>query len=344
MAERTIEIALTGQVATTTNTIDDIVSNTQKYLKVHVTQDTTWDNILLVAVFTANSVEYPIAVDPTAKTATVPGEVLMGDSFTVGFYGGTADYILTTNALTITLDKSVRVRFCKNPSYMEICKELLAGYSNFKSDVTDEVQDLEDAITAHNIDGITSSDGVHGFRIHEGWVQYLNGTTWTDTGYVTNVRVTETDGLQYHNGTNWVTLESAGDHVSDMDDVKDIIGTTYVDHTLEGVTATPVSYQIDTKYGAYISIACDMLQQDGTYVRKRTVYMITGSTNTPVIKLFGDDRDRISFAYPVDYEQTPNVTNYNKIDIIYNPGSGTGYDNKIKVCSMPKFDVTSPAV
>ena len=194
MAERTIEIALNGQVATTTNTIDDIVSNTQKYLKVHVTQDATWDNILLVAVFTANSVEYPIAVDPIAKTATVPGEVLMGDSFTVGFYGGTADNIMTTNALTITLDKSVRVRFCKNPSYMEICKELLAGYSNFKSDVTDEVQDLEDAIFVHNIDGITSSDGVHGFRIHDCRLQYHNGSTWADTGYVTNVRVTETDG------------------------------------------------------------------------------------------------------------------------------------------------------
>ena len=152
---RTLTFTISGQHITG-SAISDLVGNTRDYVQASFSFSSEWDDLLKVAIFTANSKQYPVVIE--SGSCKVPAIVMTGDSFTVGVYGGAESERLTTDTCTIRVEESVR----QKPPF-----DMISMYKDF---------------VEHSGLLVTDSTGVHGFRINlDGKGAYYDPDTesWT---------------------------------------------------------------------------------------------------------------------------------------------------------------------
>lgn len=102
---KTIAFIITGQHIQG-SPWSDLVGNTKNYVKATFSFDSTWDNMLKVAIFTANSKQYPAIIEN--NECIVPGIAMSGEFFDVGVFGGAGSTRLTTDTARVRVEESVR--------------------------------------------------------------------------------------------------------------------------------------------------------------------------------------------------------------------------------------------
>ena len=136
---RTLSFIITGQHITG-SAISDLVGNTKNYVQASFSFSSEWDDLLKVAIFSANSKQYPVVIEQ--GTCKVPNIVLTTDFFTVGVYAGADSERLTTDTCTVRVEESVR----QKPPF-----DMLDMYKDY---------------TDHKGIVVTETTGVHGFRVN----------------------------------------------------------------------------------------------------------------------------------------------------------------------------------
>lgn len=137
---RTISFSITEQHITA-SPISDLVGNTRNYVKAEFTFSSEWDDMLKVAIFTANSKQYDVIIEN--GECMVPGIAMSGEYFDVGVCGGADETRLTTDTCRVRVDESVR----QKPPYDVV--NMYEGLENAISDLRDE-----DTTLHGEIDGI----------------------------------------------------------------------------------------------------------------------------------------------------------------------------------------------
>lgn len=131
---RTIEFTISGQHITS-SAISDLVGNTKNYVKASFTfsQSSEWDGLFKVAIFTANSKQYPAIIENGA--CMIPNIALTGEYVDVGVVAGADGTVLTTDTTRVRIEESVRV---KPPFDMiEMYKELIDKMEDIEDDEAD---------------------------------------------------------------------------------------------------------------------------------------------------------------------------------------------------------------
>lgn len=192
--ERTLNFTVTGQHIESTNSIEDIVANTSGYLKAKFTLDEIYTNLMAAAVFTSQGKSYALVLDANNEVE-IPREVLTGEKFSVGVYGAAGEGVITTDTVDIPLDKSVRVRFSLNKSYLDLYVQLNQEFEDF-------VNGANGILKEHIALSVQQEAGTHDLRVIDGIFQYYNHVLeeWVDastgslSGIIANNLTTSSPG------------------------------------------------------------------------------------------------------------------------------------------------------
>ena len=135
---KTIAFIITGQHIQG-SPWSDLVGNTKNYVKATFSFDSTWDNMLKVAIFTANSKQYPVIIEN--NECIVPGIAMSGEFFDVGVYGGAGSTRLTTDTARVRVEESVR----QKPPFDMI--KMYEDLNDRMDDIESDEETIETALT-----------------------------------------------------------------------------------------------------------------------------------------------------------------------------------------------------
>ena len=130
---RTISFTITDQQITSTP-ISDLIGNTKNYVKASFTFNSVWNDMLKVAIFTANSKQYPQIIEN--NECIIPAVVMSGEYFDVGVYGGAGQTRLTTGTVKVRVEESVR----QKPPY-----DMISMYEDLADQIESLAGDVETA-------------------------------------------------------------------------------------------------------------------------------------------------------------------------------------------------------
>ena len=104
---RTISFTINGQ-RITGSTISDLVGNTKNYVEASFSFSSEWDGFFKVAIFTANSKQYPAILQN--NKCMVPDIAMSGEYMDVGVMAGLSGTTLSTDTFRVRIEESVRTK------------------------------------------------------------------------------------------------------------------------------------------------------------------------------------------------------------------------------------------
>jgi len=104
---RTISFTINGQ-RITGSTISNLVGNTKNYVEASFSFSSEWDGFFKVAIFTANSKQYPAILQN--NKCMVPDIAMSGEYMDVGVMAGLSGTTLSTDTFRVRIEESVRTK------------------------------------------------------------------------------------------------------------------------------------------------------------------------------------------------------------------------------------------
>lgn len=135
---RTISFTINGQ-RITGSTISDLVGNTKNYVEASFSFSSEWDGFFKVAIFTANSKQYPAIIQN--NKCMVPDIAMSGEYMDVGVLAGLSGTTLSTDTFRVRIEESVRTK----PPYDLIT--MFDGLSDAIADLQTEDELLDSKIS-----------------------------------------------------------------------------------------------------------------------------------------------------------------------------------------------------
>lgn len=135
---RTISFTINGQ-RITGSTISDLVGNTKNYVEASFSFSSEWDGFFKVAIFTANSKQYPAILQN--NKCMVPDIAMSGEYMDVGVMAGLSGTTLSTDTFRVRIEESVRTK----PPYDLIT--MFDGLSDAIADLQTEDELLDSKIS-----------------------------------------------------------------------------------------------------------------------------------------------------------------------------------------------------
>jgi len=135
---RTISFTINGQ-RITGSTISNLVGNTKNYVEASFSFSSEWDGFFKVAIFTANSKQYPAILQN--NKCMVPDIAMSGEYMDVGVMAGLSGTTLSTDTFRVRIEESVRTK----PPYDLIT--MFDGLSDAIADLQTEDELLDSKIS-----------------------------------------------------------------------------------------------------------------------------------------------------------------------------------------------------